>query len=85
MTLRVDMERNGPRVAYRLIGRIRSENLGDLEQQIAGRATSVVLDLEEVTLVDVEVVRFLRDAEAAGVELRNCPAFIREWIERERT
>ena len=84
MTLRIEVTRDGPRVAFRLAGRIRRENLGDLEDQIAGGGPSVVLDLDEVTLVDLDVVRFLKDAEAAGVELSHCPPFVREWIERER-
>ncbi|WP_248353597.1 hypothetical protein [Anaeromyxobacter oryzae] len=67
-----------------MIGRIQRENVRDLEEQIAAASRSVVLDLDEVTLVDVDVVRFLKDAEGAGVELRNCPAFIRTWIETER-
>jgi len=70
-------------VIFRLVGRIRSENLTDLGNGIAGGAP-VVVDLDEVTLVDLEAVRFLRDAEEAGVELRHCPPFIRTWIERER-
>jgi hypothetical protein len=37
-----------------------------------------------VTLVDVSVVRFLKQAEDAGIVLRNCPPFVREWIARER-
>jgi hypothetical protein len=84
MTLRIDMSREGPRVAFRLVGRIQRENLGDLARQIAGGGPSIVLDLDEIMLVDLDVVRFLRDAEAAGVELSHCPPFVREWIERER-
>lgn len=44
----------------------------------------MVLDLEEVKLVDRDAVRFLAQVEAAGTELRNCSAFIREWILQER-
>jgi hypothetical protein len=83
MTLRIETTREGQRVTVRLVGRIRSENLADLGPDIASGAP-VVVDLDEVTLVDVEAVRFLMDAEEAGVELRHCPPFIREWIERER-
>ena len=82
MTLRIDTTRDGGRAALRLIGRIRSENLHDLELQIAG-VGPVVLDLEEVNLVDVDAVRFLMDTARAGIELRNCPPFIRAWIDRE--
>jgi hypothetical protein len=42
------------------------------------------LDLEEVILVDVEVVRFLGMWEAKGVELSHCSPYIREWVFREQ-
>ena len=83
MTLRIEQRSEGQQVVVHLAGRIRGENLGALNRVIAGKG-SIVLDLDEVTLVGVEVVRFLRDAEAAGVELRHCPPFIRAWIDRER-
>ena len=83
MTFRIEVAPEGQRVVLHLAGRFRGDNLGDLERRIAGRG-SIVLDLDEVTLVGVEFVRFLRDAEAAGVELRHCPPFVREWIDRER-
>jgi anti-anti-sigma regulatory factor len=85
MTLRIDTTREGPRVAIHLAGRIRGENLDELRRQISAEDPSVVvLDLEEVTLVDLEVVRFLKDADEAGVELRHCPPFIRAWMDGER-
>jgi hypothetical protein len=84
MTLRIDMTTEGPRVAVRLVGRVQRENLGDLQQHIAARGRAGVLDLDEVTLVDLEAVRFLEAAEREGIELRNCPPFVREWIDRER-
>jgi hypothetical protein len=43
-----------------------------------------VLDLDQVTLVDVEVVRFLGTCEKEGTELLHCPPYIREWISREQ-
>jgi hypothetical protein len=42
------------------------------------------MDLDEVTLVDVEVVRFLSECEDAGIVLVHCPPYVREWILRER-
>jgi hypothetical protein len=41
------------------------------------------LDLKDLTLVDQDVVSFLRSCEAGGIQLRNCPAYIREWINQE--
>jgi hypothetical protein len=37
-----------------------------------------------VTLVDIEVVRFLGGCEAAGIPILHCPPYIREWIAREQ-
>jgi hypothetical protein len=51
--------------------------MGDDQSQIA-------LDLDGVTLVDVEVVRFLNGCEERGVELFHCSPYIREWMLRER-
>ena len=48
----------------------------------AGRGAA--LDLEHLTLVDVEGVRFLGACEAKGIELIRCSPYIREWIARER-
>ncbi len=43
-----------------------------------------MFDLDGVTLVDVEVVRFLGACEADGIELLHCSRYIREWILREQ-
>ena len=44
----------------------------------------VAIELAEVELVDRDAVKLLAQAEAEGIELRNCPAYIREWITNER-
>ena len=67
----------------RLIGRIRSEHLPELREQLASAGPKVKLDLDEVTLVDVEVVRFLKLCEAEGAEVLRCSPYIREWMLRE--
>ena len=45
---------------------------------------AVAIDLKEVLLVDGEAVRLLELCETNGTGLRNCPAYVREWIMRER-
>ena len=65
-------------------GRIQAEQLSDLRRSIeAERTPDVVLDLSEVSLVDVEVVQFLLHCEMQGIRLAHCPAYIREWMVRE--
>jgi hypothetical protein len=84
MTLRIERTFVGVRTVLRLSGRIALEHLEELEAEIDPAGEGVLLDLEHVTLVDVEGVRFLSDCEARGIELVNCSPYIREWIVRER-
>ncbi len=55
-----------------------------LRDIIGQESGAVAIDLKGVLLVDREVAKFLAVSEANGIELRNCPAYIREWVARER-
>jgi hypothetical protein len=47
-------------------------------------ADSIVLELGDLILADREAVKFLGESEACGrIVLRNCPAYIRQWIAHE--
>jgi anti-anti-sigma regulatory factor len=59
MTMRIDATVEDHVVTLRLSGRISSGDLDGVRQEIGGRGDTIVLDLDEVTLVDVEAVRFL--------------------------
>jgi hypothetical protein len=63
-----------------LIGRITSPDVQDLKARVAEEPNPVALDLQHVRLVDLDTVHFLAVAERSGVELRNLPQYIREWI-----
>jgi anti-anti-sigma regulatory factor len=67
-------------------GRIEGEHLTELCKAFHAETKhqSFILDMSEVRLVDQDSIEFLSRCEANGTELRNCPAYIREWIERER-
>ena len=84
VTFKIETYRGEHGTTIRLIGRMRAEHLSDLEKQIRESKSSVVLDLEELDLVDVEAVRFLGMYEAHGVTLLNCSSYIRHWIGKER-
>jgi hypothetical protein len=73
-------------VVIKLSGRMDAEDLTELETLIASEADGrrVVLDLRDLTLVDRDAVSFLRRCEADSITLKNCPAYIREWITRDR-
>ena len=85
MTLKIVSGHAGQRMILRLSGRIRSTDVEVIREELHGKARGAVLDLEEVTLVDLDVVRFLGAREAEGVELVNCSPYIRDWIIRERS
>ena len=84
MTFKIEKHRDGHGTTIRLIGRMRAEDLSELEKQIKENEPNIVLDLEELNLVDVEAVRFLGMCETRGATLLNCSAYIRDWIGRER-
>jgi hypothetical protein len=83
--LRITRIRNTETTTLAISGRIDAEGLSDLRRMVeAEPASHVVLDLHEVSLVDVEVVRFLLTCDLHGVRLTHCPVYIREWMVREK-
>ena len=84
MTLKIEKVSDGRMTVVRLSGRLRSEHLDELKTQIDGDQSRIALDLDGVTLVDVEVIRFLNACEESGVDLLNCWLYIREWMLREQ-
>jgi hypothetical protein len=84
VTLKIETASDGHTASLRLIGRIQAEYLDELDIHIRRHRPLLVLDLREVTLVDVAVVRFLITCEAEGIELRHCAPYIREWMGREQ-
>ena len=73
-------------VVFKLSGRMGAKDIGEVETLICAEASDsrLVFDLKDLRLVDQDVVSFLRRCEADSIQLRNCPAYIREWITRER-
>ena len=82
--LRIEKESNGTLQPLRPSGRIQSANIGSIRAQIDDDGVRIFMDLDEVTLVDVEVVRILSECEDRGIVLVPCPPYVREWILRER-
>ena len=74
------------KVIFRLAGRLNEEQVAEMEALLRSEAATreIVLDLKDLSLVDRDAVRFLERCEAASIKLTNCPAYIREWIRRER-
>jgi ABC-type transporter Mla MlaB component len=77
---------SGNQPIFALSGRIDREHLSQLRAALEAErdVDRVTLDLDEVRLVDRESVRFLASCEARGIQLKNCPLYVREWIETGR-
>ena len=82
--LRIEKESGGCVTKLRLSGRIQSDQIASIRSEIGADSTSKILDLSDVTLVDLEAVRFLISCENAGVKLIECPVYVLEWMTRER-
>ena len=84
--LKIQRSGNG-RVVFTLTGRIETDDVKELQQLLALETAGkrLVLDLRDVTLVNQDVVTFLAGCEADSITIENCPAYIREWIERGKS
>ena len=82
--MKIEKQSDGKTTIIWLIGRIRSEDLEELKAQTNDSSERMILDLNEVTLVDADVVRFLSTSEEERITLIRCPPYVREWIQRER-
>ena len=74
-------------VVLHISGRIDSADVEILRELIEKeeRAKSILaIDLTEVTLIGRDAIRLLSTVETKGTELRNCPAYIRNWVSRDK-
>ena len=60
------------------------ENLCELMEGETARKSTMALDLRNVTLISRDAIKLLSAVEEKGAELRNCPAYIRRWVSREK-
>jgi anti-anti-sigma regulatory factor len=85
VTLRIEKDSDGQTTTLRLIGRMRREHIEELKAQIKAGGTNVTLDLNEVSLVDLDVIRFLATCQTEGISLVHCSRYIQNWITKERS
>ena len=83
MTLRIERSVRHGIMVFTLSGRMKAEEVAELKALLDADYRTIVLDLQDVRLADRDAVKFLRDCEADEMELENCAAFVREWMNRE--
>jgi len=85
MTCRIERVVTGENLVVLCIsGQITDEHVDTFRAALEQEAKTVAVNLKDVLLVNHEAVRLLAFAEANGAELQNCPAYVREWVARER-
>ena len=82
--LRLEKNSDGCVTKVALMGRIQSNHIALVQSAMNDACEHTVLDLGQVTLVDLGVIRFLISCEDSGIEFVLCPPYVREWILRER-
>jgi hypothetical protein len=84
MTCRIDRRVVGQgRAMLCISGRITEEDVDTLRALLEQEKGGATIDLKDVLIVDREAIKLLAVCESNGVELRNSPAYIREWVTRE--
>ena len=72
----------GGGVVFSVSGRLESDNQRELSTllELEPSGSAITLELQDLVLVDVDAVGFLRACETKGIALRNCPPYIRAWM-----
>ena len=83
MTCRIDRLSTEHGLVLCISGQLTAEDLDVVRTALDPRRV-VALELAEVELANRDAVKLLAQAEVQGIELRSCPAYIREWITNER-
>jgi hypothetical protein len=83
--LRIDRSANG-QVVFALSGRMQTEDIEQVRQVLAAEAPGrrLLINLRDVTLINQDVVAFLTECEAKGIELECCPLHVRRWVDQEK-
>ena len=79
--LKIQRTANGY-VVFAVSGRLEADSLRELSALLALECSArpVTLELKDLVLVDRDAVGFLRTCAQKGIELRNCPQYIRTWM-----
>jgi hypothetical protein len=85
MTFRIERLVSGENaIVLRVCGRVEIECVNTIKELIEEETAKLALDLSEVTLAHRDAATFLAVCELKGIELRNCPVFLRGWVTREQ-
>ena len=83
--LRIHRSENGE-VVFTVSGQMDEEAIAELKTLISSESNlrPIVLDLKDLTLANENAITFFVHCEANSITLKNCPAYVREWINAQR-
>jgi hypothetical protein len=85
MTFRIERFISGENaIVLRVSGPVHSECMKTIKELIEAETAKIALDLAEVTLANRDAAAFLAVYELRGIELRNCPVYLRGLIDKEQ-
>jgi hypothetical protein len=84
MTLRIERSTRQGFTVFTLSGRMEAEQVAGLKDLFDRDYRNIILDLQDLRLADRDAVKFLRGCERDGMKFENCPAYVREWMGREK-
>ena len=85
MTFRIERLISGKNaLVLRVSGQVHNECMKTIKELIDAETGRIALDLADVTFANRDVATFLAGYEFTGVELRNCPAYLRRLIDKEQ-
>ena len=83
MTLRIERSTRRRFTVFTLSGRMETEKVAELNKLFDRDYRNIILDLQDLRLADRDAMKFVKGCEANGMKLENCPAYLREWMDRE--
>jgi anti-anti-sigma regulatory factor len=83
LTVRIESVSANGETRFSLSGELRSEEVEQINAEIAKISPRIVLDCSELWVVDIDGLRWLKACEAMGVKIENCTSYIREWMRQE--
>jgi hypothetical protein len=84
MMLRIERSARQRFTVFSLSGRMEAEHVAELKELFDRDYRKIILDLRDLRLADRDAVKFLRGCERDGMKFENCPAYVREWMDREK-
>jgi hypothetical protein len=84
MTLRIERSARQRFTVFSVSGRMEAEHVAGLKELFDRDYRKIILDLRDLRLADRDAVKFLIGCEQDGMKFENCPAYVREWMDREK-